>query len=413
VSAARAASELPLIEAFGASISQSITSSTILIVGDAPLANGLIIRILRRAGFIDIHMVEGGQAMRRIDALKPDLVLVDSELLELDRIALCVEIRADPRFANLPIIVQTELGNRVDGPTLFAIKVSDILVKPINPNELVTRVANHLERVELLRELRQYHDRTREELGAARRMQLDLLPPLPLQHGMAAAHGLRAATFYRPSSEIGGDVWGVLPIDQDSFGIFLIDFAGHGVTAALNVFRLHALVLELKALHRSPSALLARLNDALLPILPRGQFATFLYVVIDMAESRLRLASAGAPPPVLRPADGSQPTLLDSAGIPLGVMQGPHYQQHEHRFDPGAMLLMFSDGLTEFPDENGDRIGEDGLLPLIDRCEAGLAPDEVVTRVREAAGIDVDGVLPDDTMIICIDRELCAQRRRA
>src|SRR5262249_31703733 len=157
---------------------------TILIVGDAPLGNGLIMRILRRAGFADIDTVEGAQAMSRIEALKPDLVLIDSELLELDRIQLCVELRSDPRFANLPIIVQRELGNRADGPTLFAIKVSDILVKPINPNELVTRVANHLERVELLRELRQYHDRTREELGAARRMQLDLLPVLPIDHGM-------------------------------------------------------------------------------------------------------------------------------------------------------------------------------------------------------------------------------------
>ena len=410
MSAAPAGSELPLIEAFGASISQSIRSSTILIVGDAPLGNGLIVRILRRAGFADIDTVEGAQAMSRIEALKPDLVLIDSELLELDRIQLCVDIRSDPRFANLPIIVQTELGNRVDGPTLFAIKVSDILVKPINPNELVTRVANHLERVELLRELRQYHDRTREELGAARRMQLDLLPSLPIDHGMAAAHGLRVATFYRPSSEIGGDIWGVLPIDQSCFGVFLVDFAGHGVTAALNVFRLHALVLELKALHRSPSALLGRLNDALVPVLPCGQFATFLYAVIDMAESSLQFASAGAPSPVLRLPDGSPPRLLDSAGIPLGVMPGSSYQQHEHRFDRGSMLLLFSDGLSEFPDENGERIGEQGLLQLVEHCEADLAPDAVVTRVREAAGIDVDGRLPDDTMMICIDRARDAEQ---
>ena len=413
MSAAPAGSELPLIEAFGASISPSIRSSTILIVGDAPLGNDLIVRILRRAGFADIHTAEGAQAMSQIEALEPDLVLIDSELLERDRIQLCVDIRSDPRFANLPIIVQTVLGHRADGPTLFAIKVSDILVKPLNPNELVTRVANHLERVELLRELRQYHDRTREELGAARRMQLDLLPSLPIDHGMAAMHGLRVATFYQPSSEIGGDVWGVLPIDQSCFGVFLVDFAGHGVTAALNVFRLHALVLELKMLHRDPAALLGRLNDALVPVLPCGQFATFFYAVIDMAESRLRFASAGAPPPVLRPADGSAARLLDSAGIPLGVMQGPRYQQHEHGFDPGAMLLLFSDGLSEFPDENGDRIGEEGLLRLVSRCETGLAPDAVVMRVREAAGIDVDGRLPDDTMVICIDRERDAERPRA
>jgi CheY-like chemotaxis protein len=104
VSAVPAASHLPLIEAFGQSIARSIRSRTILVIGDAPLANGLIVRILGRAGFTDIRTVGGSRAVKQIDAVKPDLVLIDSELLELDRTELCSEIRSDPRFANLPII---------------------------------------------------------------------------------------------------------------------------------------------------------------------------------------------------------------------------------------------------------------------------------------------------------------------
>jgi CheY-like chemotaxis protein len=93
-------------------------------------------------------------------------VLIDSELLALDRIALCVEIRSDPRFANLPIIVQSELSNRIDGPTLFAIKVSDITVKPINPNQLVTRVGRD-ELVGIGRQLQQHGDVCLSALAAA------------------------------------------------------------------------------------------------------------------------------------------------------------------------------------------------------------------------------------------------------
>src|SRR5262249_40965518 len=69
VSVASAASKLPLIEAIGQSIARSIRSRTIMVVGDAQLANGLIVRILRRAGFTDIRAVEGSEAMKRIDAL--------------------------------------------------------------------------------------------------------------------------------------------------------------------------------------------------------------------------------------------------------------------------------------------------------------------------------------------------------
>jgi phosphoserine phosphatase RsbU/P len=351
-----------------------------------------------------VQSVGGAAAFARIEAIKPDLVLVDSELLEIDRTDLCTEIRSDPRFMNLPILVQTGMRSRDDRPTLFAIKVSDILVWPLNPNELVTRVANHLERMELTHELRQYHDRTWQELGAARRMQLDLLPSQPIHHGMAAAHGLRVATFYRPSSEIGGDIWGVLPIDAGSFGVFLADFAGHGVTAALNTFRLHALLAELTALRRDPAALLARLNEALAAVLARGQFATFFYAIIDMSRDHLTFASAGAPAPILKPAGARPAILLDSAGIPLGVVRGTQYPSHDHAFPPGSMLLLYSDGLPEFPDKEGNRIGEEGLQ-LVDACEQGLAPDDVVRLAREAVGIEVNGRLPDDTMIICIDRE--------
>lgn len=397
---------VPLIDVLGQSIRRSIKSAKILVIGDAPLATRLIQRVLQRVGFSDVQSVGGSLAIERIVALKPDLVLIEAELIEVDRIELCRQLRSDPQFMNLPVIVQTDLTGRADGPKLFALRVSDIIGLPINPNELVTRVVNHLERAELVRELRLYHDRTWQELGAAKRMQLELLPQLPIQHGMVEDYSVRVATFYQPSSEIGGDIWGVLPVNATSFGIFLADFAGHGVTAALNTFRLHTLILELESLHNDPCALLAKLNDALAAILPRGQFATFFYAVFDMARGRLKFASAGAPAPILKSAGGMPAQLLDSTGIPLGVVRGTSYELHRHNFEPGSKILLFSDGLSEFPDSHGNRIGEEGLRDVVDRLEPDVEPDDLVRSVRSAAGIEGNCQLPDDTMIICIDRQL-------
>jgi phosphoserine phosphatase RsbU/P len=106
---------------------------------------------------------------------------------------------------------------------------------------------------------------------------------------------------------------------------------------------------------------------------------------------------------VLRPAGGSAAILLDSAGIPLGVTQQARYQQREHRFDRGSMLLLYSDGVSEFPDSKGGRIGEEGVREVVERSTPGDAPEAIVARLREA-GIGADRRLPDDTMIICIDR---------
>ncbi|MFX4470365.1 hypothetical protein ABTA54_19870, partial [Acinetobacter baumannii] len=79
--------------------------------------------------------------------------------------------------------------------------------------------------------------RISRELDAARRMQADLLPAAEDVQSIANAARLRVAAYNRSSSELGGDLWGVLPIDASHFGIFLADFTGHGVKAALNTFR--------------------------------------------------------------------------------------------------------------------------------------------------------------------------------
>jgi len=68
------------------------------------------------------------------------------------------------------------------------------------------------------------------------------------------------------------------------------------------------------------------------------------------------------------------------------------------------MLLLFSDGLPDNPDGRGNRIGEDGLLRAADACDRGLTPRQLIDRVCQAASIEANDVLPDDTTVICIDR---------
>jgi len=232
------------------------------------------------------------------------------------------------------------------------------------------------------------------------------LPSRPAQEAMAGSTGLRIASYFRPSSEIGGDIWGMLPINDQSFGIFIADFTGHGVTAALNTFRLHALIHEYRHLHDDPVGLLSALNARLAALLSLGQFATFLYVVIDHAAGRLRFASAGAPPPIMTVGLYGLSHLVEAAGAPLGISGNMDYELHEKPFPRGSALLLFSDGLPENPDLRGRRIGEEGLLGAIDACDSELAPEQIVARICEAAGIRPDVPLPDDTTVICIDRRV-------
>ncbi len=386
-------------------IDADIQSAKILIVDDEPLSCRLLAGVLRKHGFTNIQFAEGGcAALALIYSSRPDLVLLDLQMPDLSGHEVCQRVRSNPELVDMPILVQTATVGRQEMGLLFAAGASDFLSKPINPAELISRVVTHLEHRKLIRELRHYRERTSQELEAARKMQLELLPSLAVQRETASAAGCRIGSFFKPSSEIGGDIWGMLPIDASSFAIFLADFVGHGVTAALNTFRLHALIHEHRALHADPVGLTSVLNERLVPLLAPGQFATFLHVVVEPRANRLRFASAGAPSPIVA-AGGELPAILtEASGIPLGIAGGAQYRPHEYPFEPDARLLLFSDGLSEFPSSPGRRLGDEGLLDVINASPADLTPDEVIGHIRDAARIGADEALPDDTTIVCLDR---------
>jgi len=398
--------------AIRARASKSIFESRILIVDDEPLACRLLATILKKHQFSHVRSAEGGiSALKLIDDFQPDLVLLDMQMPDLSGLEVCERIRRRPELVDLPILVQTATVDRKEMGTLFMAGASDFLSKPINPAELMSRVAVHLERRNLLRELREYRGRTSQELEAAQRMQAELLPTPCQQQQLANTAGLRIGSFAQPSSEIGGDIWGMLPINQESFGIFLADFAGHGVNAALNTFRLHALIHEYKSLHDDPVALVTMLNERLSRLLTPGQFATFLYLVVDHKTDCLRFVSAGAPPPIVTAGLRGPSKIVEAAGVPLGVSRGVQYELCETAFGPDSMLLLYSDGLPEFPDDYGDRIGEQGLLEALVSSSPGLTPHETIDRLCRVAGIGPGSMLPDDTTIICVDRRGAAAAR--
>jgi sigma-B regulation protein RsbU (phosphoserine phosphatase) len=390
-----------------------IRAAKILIVDDEPLSRRLLEGILRCQNFTKFKVAaDGDQALREIENFQPDLVLLDYEMPLLNGAEVCERLRADPRYIDLPVLMQTASSNRAKMDVLFAAGATDFLSKPINPVELVSRITVHLERRNLLHELRDYRRRTSEELEAARCMQMQLLPGDAYQQRIVAGAGMRIGSFLQSSSEIGGDFWGILPIDATSFGVFLADFAGHGVTAALNTFRLHALIHEHRDLHGDPAGLLAKLNERLLRVLSPGQYATLSYIKVESRADRLTFASAGAPPPIIARGDDGDSTIAEVSGLPLGIAAHDGYEIHRLDFPPGSSLLLFSDGLSENPDKRGQRIGDERLRQLLG-AHRRLAPDQVIQRLCEVAGVGASDTLNDDVTIVCLDRSgasPCRQR---
>lgn len=203
-----------------------------------------------------------------------------------------------------------------------------------------------------------------EELALARRMQAELMPTPEHLEWMYSRYGVNITGFFETSAALGGDVWGMDGLGDRRFRLWLADLSGHGVTAALNAFRLHTLMQHLEAPRDRPGEFLAEVNQRLVGLLPRGQYATLLYGVVDILSGEFTYAAAAAPRPVVVLPDG-RAIEGDGSGLPLGVSRTATYGERRMELPRGAALVLASDALAELPSEDGVRLGPKGVSDLL------------------------------------------------
>ena len=247
-------------------------------------------------------------------------------------------------------------------------------------------------------------ERTRVELQAARAMQTGLLPSERLQKEIIARTGLDIASRGASCTELGGDLWGMTQLDGGCVGVYTADVAGHGTTAALNTFRLHTLIHELGGWMAEPGRFLKELNARLVELLEPGTFTTMFYGIVDPAANCITYAAAGSPPPVLRCARDRPLVPLDTAGVPLGITVRADYPTAKAEFDPGGILLLYSDILIDAMDQHGNRAGEEGAFAAIQRCADEPTAHATVERICAPFFDPPEKPLSDDLTVVCIRR---------
>ncbi len=254
------------------------------------------------------------------------------------------------------------------------------------------------------RDLRREIKLRTEAEQTAREMQEEILPRGEHIERYEDRHRIAIVSHFEPSSTLSGDFWGMESIDEHRLGVYLVDFAGHGVNAALNTFRLHALLGHLGPISDDPREHLREINLALTRILSRGQYATMLCGIIDTRRDVFTYAAAAATHPLIVMPDTSEPILADSAGLPLGLFEDAEHELRTVSFPSGAALVLYSDALTESPDRDGVRLGEEGLVRLVAEHLQTSSPELLLDHVIERFRAGIDTAVPDDLTLISVWR---------
>ncbi|WP_321396477.1 fused response regulator/phosphatase [Emcibacter sp.] len=346
------------------SINQEALSGCILIVDDVELNRLLISSYLSKGGFENLHFaVDGVDALEKIEQINPDLVILDLIMPNMDGFEVCRTLRQQAKYVDLPILVQTAMSEPEERAQAFEVGATDLVSKPLSPMELIARTRIHLENRLLLRGLKNYQARLTRDLEVAREMQKALMPGTEYLQQVEDQLRVRVLYQYESSDELGGDFWGLRVLDDNRLFFYIVDFAGHGVSAALNTFRLHSLIEHSDVLP-SPEVYLAELNRQLYRLLPVEQYATMLCGFIDVPARTLVYSGAASTSPMIGRQGSGEIKLLDPSGFPLGANEQATYIRREVPFAPGDLIFLYSDVLTETPDMEGRPLEEEGLLEL-------------------------------------------------
>ena len=238
-------------------------------------------------------------------------------------------------------------------------------------------------------------ERLESELRLARDIQRSLLPQkLPQISGAAFA------ALSQPSEWIGGDYYDVIELGESRVLLAIADVVGKGVTAALTMSNLQAALRALIALlrtgHLSLLKVVKELNRLMCESTSPERFITAAFGVLDVEHRTLEGVVCGHPNPVIISSNGV--TLVESTGIPLGIIPTFPYESRLYNLEAGSLLVFYTDGLSEAVDD-GKPLGESGTVKLIAKTgRSGLSLEETLDAMVGSERISIE----DDVTILAV-----------
>jgi sigma-B regulation protein RsbU (phosphoserine phosphatase) len=201
--------------------------------------------------------------------------------------------------------------------------------------------------------------RIEEEMRLAADIQQKLLPIKPPKICNYQLSGISLA-----AKEVGGDYFDFIPVDESRMAICLGDVSGKGIPAALLMANLQATLRGQTNIENSPAVCLEKSNECLYHNTDMHKYATLFYAVLDSRTHTLNYCNGGHDRPYFCP-DASTVKRLATGGIPLGFLPQFTYSEERFNLDPGQLIVMYSDGITEAMNADEEEFGEDRLEKVI------------------------------------------------
>ena len=373
----------------------------ILVVDDEPDLEPLMLQRMRRqirSGQYEFVFAENGAVA--LDHLRDDpaidMVLSDINMPVMDGLTLLSRIpEVNP---DLRAVIISAYGDMQNIRTAMNRGAFDFVTKPVDFDDLRFTMDRTLERVVEWREAVESRDKLvalQNELDVASKMQQSILPTAfpsgPEHESYGAMH---------PALDVGGDFYDVVRLRDERVGLAIADVSGKGVPAALFMMSSRTLLKGTSIGREAPGDVLTEVNNLIQDDDTDGMFVTMLYSVYNPETGDFTYASGGHDAPLLVKPDGSSELLSLTGGIALGVITEFDYQETTYRLEPGDTIVLYTDGVTEAMNGDGELYGIEGLREHFAANPPGDAEATAMEVMRAVE--DFAGGAPQSDDITCL-----------
>jgi sigma-B regulation protein RsbU (phosphoserine phosphatase) len=271
-------------------------------------------------------------------------------------------LKADAATDDIPILFISALDEPQDKVRAFSIGAVDYVTKPFHLEEVLARVETHLALYRLQRQLEDANRKMERELRLAGEVQASFMP-----RKLPEVAGWQVSVALEPALETSGDFYDVHLLPNGRLGISVADVVEKGVGAALFMALSYILLRTYtQRFPDHPELVFGAVNRHILENTNVKQFVTVFYGIVDPPTGRLTYCNAGhCPPYLVRAQKDRQTQRLMRTGIPLGLFQDATWKRGQAQLDPGDVLVLYTDGITEAQDEQHDFYGEERLLDTV------------------------------------------------
>ena len=257
---------------------------------------------------------------------------------------------------------------------------------------LAPQVAAALENAQLYQDIAQRERTLQEDLTAAHELQTILMPTeSPEVAGMEVAIG------FRPARQVSGDIFDFYEHRDEETTIAFGDSSGKGAAAALYGAMVSGLMRTTALRHRHPAHLLKALNARLMERRVASRYVTLLLALWEPRSRKLTMANGGATAPLI--CRGNEIIDLKIEGMPVGMMADREYDELEFQAQPGDLIVLYSDGVSDHLSPQGEDYGRERLAQLVQR-QCALTPEELVKAVIADLDKYNTTLFDDQTLIV-------------